>query len=323
MTASSPSPTRMRAVSQDAAGGPEVLKLIEMDRPLPGPTEVLVRVHAAGVNPVDWKTRARGPSGADAADPVVLGFDVSGVVEQTGTGVTIFAPGDEVFGMPRFPQPAGAYAEFVTAPARHFARKPGNVDHVTAAAIPLAALTAWQALVDTADVQRGQRVLVHAAAGGVGHLAVQIAKARGAQVIGTASSGKHDILRTLGADQLIDYTTEDFSSTVHDIDVVIDTIGGDYTPRSLRTLRQGGILISLLAMEPDFPADLARELSVRAIRILVEPDHAGMQAIAALVARSQLRPLIDTTVPLAMAAKAHERGETNRTTGKIVLAVVN
>lgn len=313
----------MLAVSQDAAGPPDVLKLVEIDRPTPTLGEVLVRVHAAGVNPTDWKTRARGQFATGAVPPFVLGFDVSGVVEETGPGVTLFSPGDEVFGMPRFPHPAGAYAEFVTAPARHFVRKPVNIDHKTAAALPLASLTAWQALVDTADVQPGQRVLVHAAAGGVGHLAVQIAKARGAWVAGTASAGKHDLLRELGADELIDYTTEDFSATLSDIDVVIDTIGGDYTPRSLRTLRKGGVLVSLLPADPDFPVQFARELDVRATRILVEPDHAGMTAVADLVTRGLVRPLIDTTVPLAMAGQAHERGETNSTTGKIVLSVID
>jgi NADPH:quinone reductase-like Zn-dependent oxidoreductase len=311
----------MLAVSQDRAGAPDVLKIIEMDRPVPTLGEILVRVHAAGVNPTDWKTRARGQLATGAVPPFVLGYDVSGVVEEVAPGVTVFAPGDEVFGMPRFPHPAGAYAEFVTAPARHFCHKPPNIDHTTAAALPLASLTAWQALVDTANIQPGQRVLVHAAAGGVGHLAVQIAKARGAWVIGTASAGKHDLLRRLGADELIDYTTEDFGSVLRDVDVVLDAIGGDYTPRSLRTLRRGGILISLLPMDPDFPADLAEELDVRATRLLVEPDHAGMKAIADLVARGQLRPLIDTNLPLREAARAHERGETNSATGKIVLSV--
>ncbi|MFI6822400.1 NADP-dependent oxidoreductase [Micromonospora sp. NPDC050187] len=311
----------MLAVSQDVGGPPDVLKIIEVDRPVPTVGEVLVRVHAAGVNPTDWKTRARGQFATGVVPPFVLGFDVSGVVEAVGPGVTLFSPGDEVFGMPRFPHPAGAYAEFVTAPARHFVRKPANLDHTAAAALPLAALTAWQALVDTADIQPGQRVLVHAAAGGVGHLAVQIAKARGARVIGTASAAKHDLLRRLGADELIDYTAEDFG-VLRDVDVVLDTIGGDYTPRSLRTLRKGGILISLLPVAPDFPADLAEELGVRATRMLVEPDHAGMKAIADLVARGRLRALIDTTVPLAEAAQAHKRGETNSATGKVVLSVI-
>jgi NADPH:quinone reductase-like Zn-dependent oxidoreductase len=312
----------MLAVSQDAGGPPDVLKVIEVDRPVPTLGEVLVRVHAAGVNPTDWKTRARGQFATGAVPPFVLGYDVSGVVEAVGPGVTLFSPGDEVFGMPRFPHPAGAYAEFVTAPARHFVHKPTNIDHTAAAALPLAALTAWQALVDTADLQPGQRVLVHAAAGGVGHLAVQIAKARGAWVVGTASAAKHDLLRRLGADELIDYTTDDFGAVLRDIDIVLDTIGGDYTPRSLRTLRKGGILISLLPVDPDFPAGLAEELEVRATRLLVEPDHAGMKAIADLVARGRLRALIDTTLPLGEAAQAHKRGETNTATGKIVLSVV-
>jgi len=322
MTTSAPAPRRMHAISQESGGGPEVLKLVEVDRPVPTLTEVLVRVHAAGVNPTDWKTRARGQYATGALPPFGLGYDASGVVEEIGPGVTIFAPGDEVFGMARFPHPANAYAEYLTAPARHFAHKPATIDHVSAAALPLAGLTAWQALVDTADVQAGQRVLIHAAAGGVGHLAVQIAKARGAHVIGTASAAKHDLLRDLGADELIDYTEVDFSSTLRDIDVVLDTIGGDYTPRSLHTLRPGGILISLLPMDPTFPVELASELRVRATRMLVEPDHAGMRALAELIIRRELRPLIDTTVPLALAAKAHERGETNRATGKIVLSII-
>src|SRR5262249_27632559 len=154
-------------------------------------------------------------------------------------GVTRFAEGDEVYGMPRFPREAAAYAEYVTGPSRHFARKPSSVDHVAAAALPLAGLTAWQALVDTAAVAPGPRVLVHAAAGGVGHLAVQIAKARGAYVLGTASAGKHELVRSLGADEVIDYAAEDFAAVARDLDAVLDTVGGDYGVRSLATLRPG------------------------------------------------------------------------------------
>ncbi|HLH59678.1 MAG TPA: NADP-dependent oxidoreductase, partial [Streptosporangiaceae bacterium] len=228
----------MRAMSQDVLGGPEVLKEVELDRPEPGFSEILVRVHAAGLNPTDWKHRAHriflGPP------PFVLGWDVSGVVEATGFGVTLFKPGDEVFGMLPYPHGVGSHAEFVTGPARAFAAKPGNVDHVQAGAVPLAALTAWQALVDTARLSAGQRVLIHAAAGGVGHFAVQIARARGAYVIGTASAGHHDLVRGLGADELVDYHATDFSAAVADADVVLDTVGGDYPARSLRTLRPGG-----------------------------------------------------------------------------------
>jgi NADPH:quinone reductase-like Zn-dependent oxidoreductase len=312
-------PPRMRAVVQESAGGPEVLTWTEVDRPEPGATEVLVRVHAAGVNPTDWKSRASGRLLGDP--PAILGWDVSGVVEAVGLGVTLFRPGDEVFGMPRFPHKAGGYSEYVTAPSRHFAGKPAGIDHVHAAGLPLAALTARQVLVDTANVRPGQRVLIHAAAGGVGHLAVQIAKDLGAYVIGTASRPKHAFLSELGADELIDYTEEDFAEVVRDVDLVIDAIGGDYGSRSLRTLRDGGTLVHLAA-EPD--ADLLRRAGERGIwaaGVLVEPDHGGMVAIAELVESGRLRVEIDTVLPLDQAAKAHEIGETGRTTGKIVLAV--
>jgi NADPH:quinone reductase-like Zn-dependent oxidoreductase len=310
----------MRAISQDILGGPEVLKEIEVERPTPGPTEVLVRVHAAGVNPTDWKHRATG--GLLGRPPFVLGWDVSGVVESVGIGTALYKPGDEVFGMLRYPYGHGAFAEYVTAPARTFARKPGKIEHVQAAALPLAALTAWQALVDIAGVKAGQRVLVHAAAGGVGHLAVQMAKARGAHVIGTASAAKHEFLRGLGADELIDYRNVDFAEAVGDVDVVIDTMGGDYGPRSLRTLHRGGVIVSLVLsnMAEGLNAQ-AEELGIRAESMLVEPDYAGMRAIAALAETGRLRAEIDTVLPLEEAAKAHERGETGRTTGKIVLTV--
>ncbi|WP_327255067.1 NADP-dependent oxidoreductase [Streptomyces sp. NBC_01244] len=307
----------MRAIVVSQWGGPEVLTETELDRPEPGMGEILVRVHAAGVNPVDWKTRASGALIPWGPVPAV-GWDVSGTVEAVGPGVTMFQPGDEVFGMPRFPVQAGGYAEYVTATARHFTRKPAAINHVQAAALPLAALTAWQALTDTAGVRPGQRVLVHAAAGGVGHFAVQIAKALGAYVIGTASAAKHEVLRSLGADELIDYRTTAFEDVVADVDVVIDAIGGDYGTRSLKVLRPGGHLITLNGPD-DVPADAE---GFHTGWTLVEPDYAGLKAIAALVAEGRLRPVIDTVLPLAEAAKAHEIGEQGRTTGKIVLTVV-
>ncbi|GGO87859.1 NADP-dependent oxidoreductase [Wenjunlia tyrosinilytica] len=312
---------RMRAVTQEEAGGPQVLRMAELDRPVPAPTEILVRVHAASINPTDWKTRQRGAFATGEAPPFVLGFDVSGAVEAVGPGVTLFSPGDEVFGMPRFPHPAGAYAEYVAAPARHFATKPANADHLHSAALPLAGLTAWQALADTADVRAGDRVLIHAAAGGVGHLAVQIAKARGAYVIGTARAAKHPFLRDLGADELVDYTEQDFAEVVRDADVVLDTIGGDYVTRSFRTLRRGGRLVSIIPPGDTFPVEEAHEAGVEAAFMLVEPDRAGLRALARLVETGQLRVNVDTVLPLEEAAKAHELGETGRTTGKIVLSV--
>lgn len=311
---------RMRAISPKAWGGPEVLTEVEVDRPEPGETEVLVRVHAAGINPVDWKARRSGGF-VLWGEPPILGFDVSGVVEAVGLGTKFLRPGDEVFGMPRFPHQAGAYAEFVTAPSRHFAAKPAGLDHVAAAALPLAGLTAWQALVDNANVQPGQRVLVHAAAGGVGHLAVQIAKARGAHVIGTARTAKHGLVRRLGADEVIDYTKMDFATAVGDLDIVIDAVGGDYSPRSLPTLRDGGVLVSLASPEGDEVVAQAALRGIRAGFMLVEPDQMGLQAISALVESGQLRPVIDTVFPLEQAAKAHELGETGRTTGKLILTV--
>ncbi|MGW4890851.1 NADP-dependent oxidoreductase [Kitasatospora sp. NPDC004240] len=315
-------PTTMCAVSQDTAGGPEVLRLVEVPRPRPGRGEVLVRVHAAGVNPADWKTRSRGEFATGARPPFTLGFDVSGVVEEVGEGVTVLRPGAPVYGMPRFPYPAGAYAEYVTAPARHFAPRPEGLGHLEAGALPLAALTAWQALVDTADVRPGQRVLIHAAAGGVGHLAVQIAKARGAHVIGTASAAKHDLLRSLGADELVDHRTRDAAEVVRDVDVVLDPLGGANRARSLRTLRRpGGTLVSLLPPDAAFPRAEAEAAGVRAVFMLVEPDLQGLREITALVESGRLRVVVDAVFPLAAAADAHRLGERGRTTGKIVLSV--
>jgi NADPH:quinone reductase-like Zn-dependent oxidoreductase len=310
----------MRAVAATGWGAPDVLQPVTVPRPEPRPTEILVAVHAAAINPTDWKARASG--GFDEwGDPPILGYDVSGVVEATGPGASLFEPGDEVFGMPRFPEQAGAYAEYVAAPSRHFAHKPDGLDHVHAAALPLVGLTAWQALSEVARVQPGQRVLVHAAAGGVGHVAIQIAKALGAYVIGTASAPKHELLRSLGADELIDYRETDFAEVLRDLDVVLDAIGGDYAIRSLAVLRRGGIHISLPRPTDSAVEARARELGVRTGWTLVEPDRAGLLAIKDLVESGKLRVEIADVLPLAEAARAHELGESNRTTGKIVLRV--
>lgn len=309
----------MRAVGQDVLGGPEVLKEVRAPRPEPRPNEVLVRVRAAGVNPTDWKHRANG--GFLGEPPFVLGWDVSGTVEAVGIGVAAFAPGDEVFGMLSYPFGHGSHAEYVTAPARTFTHKPAGIDHVQAGALPLVSLTAWQALVERADVRPGQRVLIHAAAGGVGHVAVQIAKARGAHVIGTASAGKHEFLRSLGADETVDYRETDFTEAVKDVDVVLDTIGGDTSLRSLRVLRPGGVVVSILPVGSDEFFEEAGRLGVRAVRMLVDADRADMESVAALVEAGKLKATIEKTFPLAEAAEAHALGETGRTTGKIVLVV--
>ncbi|MEV5427799.1 NADP-dependent oxidoreductase [Streptomyces sp. NPDC052701] len=309
----------MRAIGQDVLGGPEVLKEVEVERPAPRPNEILVRVRAAGVNPTDWKHRENG--GFLGEPPFVLGWDVSGVVEAVGVGVALFEPGDEVFGMLPYPFGHGSHAEYVTGPARAFAPKPAGIDHIQAGALPLVSLTAWQALVEYADVRPGQRVLVHAAAGGVGHVAVQIAKARGAYVIGTASAAKHGFLRDIGVDEPVDYRETDFAEAVKDVDVVLDTLGGDHSLRSLRVLRPGGIVVSILPVGSDDFHREAERLGVRAVRMLVDADHAGMKAIAELVEAGRLRATVARTFPLAGAAEAHALGGTGRTTGKLVLVV--
>jgi NADPH:quinone reductase-like Zn-dependent oxidoreductase len=219
-----------------------------------------------------------------------------------------------------YPDGAGAHAEYATGPARAFARKPASVDHVQAGALPLAALTAWQALVDTARLDAGQRVLIHAAAGGVGHLAVQIAKARGAYVVGTASAAKHEFVRALGADEVVDYRTTDIADAVRDADVVLDSQGNDHAVRSLHSLRPGGVLVSI-RLDDKIQAlhQEAARLGVRAEVMLVEHDQAGMAAIARLAAEGRLRAEIAGTFDMADAAKAHELGDTGRTAGKLVL----
>ncbi|MFL4909635.1 NADP-dependent oxidoreductase [Streptomyces sp. MMS24-I2-30] len=309
----------MRAITQDALGEPDVLQEVELERPEPGVGQILVAVHAAGVNPTDWKHRRYGIF--LGRPPFTLGWDVSGVVEAVGVGVSLFEPGDEVFGMLPYPYGGGSHAEYVTGPARAFAPKPAALNHIEAGALPLVALTAWQTLVDTARVQPGQRVLVHAAAGGVGHVAVQIAKARGAYVIGTASAAKHAFVRGLGADEVIDYHTADFVREARGIDVVLDPLGGNDRLRSLDTLRPGGVLVSILPRDFGEVAERAAALGVRAKAVLAEHDRAGMAAIAALVEAGQLRVHVSGTYPLAQAARAHAQGETGRVTGKLVLTV--
>jgi NADPH:quinone reductase-like Zn-dependent oxidoreductase len=310
--------TTMRVISQDILGGPEVLHEATRPRPVPGINQILVAVHASGLNPTDWKHRAHRAFLPEP--PFVLGWDVSGVVEAIGFGVTLFRPGDEVFGMLPYPYGVGAHADYVAGPARAFTHKPPALTYVEAGALPLAGLTAWQALVDTAEVGPGQRVLIHAAAGGVGHLAVQIAKARGAHVIGTASMANHGFVRGLGADEVIDYRTTDVAEAVRDVDVVLDCLGGDSPMRSLATLRAGGVLVSLLGGGPEL-AERAAARGARVAAMLVEADHAGMVAIARHAEAGELRPRIAGTFPLAEAAAAHALGETGHTAGKLVLVV--
>jgi NADPH:quinone reductase-like Zn-dependent oxidoreductase len=307
----------MRTVRQDEFGGPDVLRMAEVPVPEPIPTEVRVRVGATSVNPVDFRTRAgKGPL---RELPLTVGWDVAGVVDALGGGVTTLTVGDEVLGMPWFPRAANSYAEFVTAPSRQFVRKPAQLSMAQAGALPLAGLTAWQALVDTAHLQPGQRVLVHAAAGGVGHLAVQIAKALGAYVIGTASAANHATLTELGADELIDYHGTRFEDAVHDVDVVLDLVGGDTGLRSVDVLHRDGLLISVPSgTSADVLAAAARQ-HVRATGILVEPDQVGLTALVGLVADGRLTVVVSDEFPFDKVAAAHQRAESGHSVGKVVI----
>lgn len=310
----------MRAVSQDTFGDPSVLHTVEVPKPTPLPSEVLVRVHATGINPVDAMVRS-GAFPMLGQPPFVLGWDISGVVEEVVPGVTRFEVGDEVYGMPFFPRAGNGYAEYVAVPSRQLARKPAAIDHDHAAALPLAGLTAWQALTDTAKVTEGDRVLIHAGGGGVGHLAVQIAKARGAHVVATASAAKHDFVLSLGADEVVDYRTVDVSRTVRAMDVVLDTVGGPVGRRSLDSLRPGGLLVTIVDRTDAELRDATIAAGRRFAGVTVEPDYPGLEALAALVEAGKLRPYVEHSLALEEAGKAHELIESGRTQGKIVLKV--
>ena len=278
-------------------GGPDVMRVAEVERPSPISTEVLVRVVAAGVNPVDCKTRrGEGVSRWVGPPPFVVGWDVAGVVEAMGYGVTRFSVGDRVFGMPRFPRAAGAYAEYVTAPSRQFARLPSEVSMVDAASLPLAWLTAWQCLVETANLQSGQTVLIHGAAGGVGQLAVQVANGQGAQVA-------VDALET------------------RDADVALDLVGGHDTLRLVATLRPGGILLAVADGADDAVKAEAARLGVVVREPLVEPDGHALESAARLLGDGLLEANVRETFSLERAAAAHERLEKGGVRGKLVLEV--
>ena len=306
------------------AGGPGNLVTQSILRPVPGPTEVLVRVIAAGVNSIDWKTRAG--EGVyrffDPDAPMVLGWDIAGVVEEAGAGVTRFREGDRVFGMPAFPMPANAYAEFVVAPSRQLAPTPDKASDMAAAAVPLSGLTAYQAVVDTLKVGQGERILIHGAAGAVGQFAVQIAKARRAIVWATEVPDRLDTLRDLGVDHVIDVEAEDFGGTVSHMDAVLDLVGGgDYAVRSLRTLQPGGRMV-VLPSPDDVPSP--RQLAaagVAATWMLVEPDHAGLEALAAMLTYGLLKVPIAETRPLDQVGQLHDIGEAGATPGRLVATV--
>ncbi|NDK24896.1 NADP-dependent oxidoreductase [Streptomyces sp. TR1341] len=309
----------MRVITQHTFGGPEVLTIVDVPEPQPQPGEVVVRVKAIGLNPLEARLRA-GEFPLIGQPPFILGWDISGVVEEAPQ-TWRFRRGDEVFGMPLFPRAASAYAEVVSVPAFHLARKPALLTHVEASALPVVGLTAWQGLVDLGGVSEGDRVLVHGGGGGVGHVAIQIAKAFGAHVIATASGSKRTFVEGFGADEIIDYTAVDFTEAVRDVDIVLDTIGGDTVERSLDVLRPGGHLVTAVAEEDSELIAKFEAAGMRFSGIAVDPDPVGLRGLVDLVDQGRLRVHVQETFPFERVADAHRLLGGGHLQGKLVLTV--
>jgi NADPH:quinone reductase-like Zn-dependent oxidoreductase len=308
----------MKAVVAHEYGAPEVLKFEEVPRPEPKEDEVLVRVIASGVNPADPLTL----SGKYAREfgthlPLIPGYDIAGIVEKTGAKVTNLKAGDAVYGYPTF---GGGWAEYVTVKQWEVAPKPKTLNFAEAAAVPMGALTAWQALVDTAQLHPGQTILVHGGSGGVGSFAVQIAKARGARVIATASTANQDLLKQLGADVAIDYTKTRFEGVAKDLDAVLDPVGKETLARSYGVVKKGGIVMSLVA-RPD-PVELEKR-GIRGAAISVHPDAEDLAEIARLIDAGKIKPVVTEVLPLGEAIAAQRQAETHHTRGKLVLRIAD
>ncbi|MEU7061194.1 NADP-dependent oxidoreductase [Streptomyces sp. NPDC046197] len=307
----------MRVITQQAVGDPAVLELVEAACPEPGYGQVLIRTGAVGVNPVDAHVRS-GALPMLGEPPFTVGWDIAGTVETAGPGVSAFVAGDEVMGMLALPGAGNTYADYVLASVNEIVSKPAGLTVEQAAGLPMAGLTAWQSLVGLAHLQPGQRVLVHRAAGGVGHLAVQIAKALGAHVIATASAGKHDLLRRLGADEPVDYRTRDFTE-VGSVDAVFDLVGGEYGARSARIVAPGGVLVSACPQDTGLTPELITELGIRHAVTFVHPSAPDLARLTALVQAGRLTVHVDQVLSLAEAVKAHEIVAAGAVTGKLVL----
>lgn len=312
----------MKAIRIHAFGGTDALTFEEVPTPTIRDDEVLVRNRAAGVNPIDWKTCSGGGAAAFIGKlPFIPGWEFAGVVELVGAKVGDYQPGDEVFGFIRFPEAAGAYAEYVAAPAAQIARKPAGLSFSEAAGLGLAGLTAWQALHDKGQLQSGQKVLVLAAAGGVGHLAVQLAKAAGAEVVGSASAGNHEYLRGLGCDRLIDYRTQDLASEVRDADLVIDGVGGEIGIAALSCLKPGGRLVTLPSVTADAVIRAAEAEGRQALGIRVEPNGRQLAELARLCQDGKLQLTLAGELPLSEARQAHQQSAGGHVRGKLVLTI--
>lgn len=310
----------MKAVRIHSYGGPEVLQYEDAPNPKPGKGEILIRVYAAGVNPVDWKVRAGYVKQfINHQLPLIVGWDVSGVVEEIGEGVMKYKKGDEVYCRTDITR-NGAYAEFIVVSESDVAFKPRSIDHIHSAAIPITSLTAWQSIFDVGGLEKGQKILIHGAAGGVGSFAVQFAKWKGAYVYATASEKNHSVLKNLGADEVIDYNKVHFEDVVKDADVVLDTIGGDTQKRSFKVLRKGGILVSIVGQPSE---EEAKKFGVRAAAGNAQSSPEQLTKIAELVDAGIVKPLVETILPLQEARRAHEISESGHSRGRIVLKIVN
>ena len=313
----------MKAIILKQFGGTENLAITELPVPIAMEDEVLVKIKSISINPVDVKTRAgKGVSALLKNDnPMILGWDFSGTIEKSGAAVKNFKKGDEVFAMVRFPQTGKVYAEYAAVPAAQLALKPADITHEEAAAACLAALTAWQSLTINYKLKPGERVLIHAASGGVGHYAVQMAKYLGAYVIGTSSAANKDFVLSLGADGHIDYKDKTFETTIKNIDFVLDTIGGDYIDRSLKTIRKGGTIISIVSGLNEHVKEKAEALGIQGFSTRVKPDATNMQEIADLLERKMIVSHLQKIFPFDQMADAHLQIESGRTVGKVSLTV--
>ena len=308
----------MKAVVLTDWGGAENFTVQEVAKPAIKADEVLIQVKAFGVNPADYKTRSGvAPYAKAYSHPIILGWDAAGEVVETGENVTRFSVGDAVYGMINFPSPAHAYAEYIAAPEAHLALKPEGLSFEAAAAAPLAALTAFQGLLEHGRLQTGETVLIQAASGGVGHLAVQIAKAYGARVIGTASGKNEAFVNSLGADEFIDYKTTKVADAVSNVDLVFDCSGADTIFESAKVLKPGGRLISIAYGAMD--KVLAERPDIHAERILVHTSAADMESISNLIADGKLTITVQAVLPADHMPEAHQQLESRRTSGKIVL----
>ena len=304
----------MKAVVINEYGNNDVINLVDKEIPQPAAGEVLVKVKTAGVNPVDWRIRGGAGVRFGLTLPIPLGSEIAGTIEKLGECVSRFNPGDAVYGKIR----TGGFAEYALARLEDIALKPNNIDFIQAAAIPLAALTAWQAIFTFAKLTNGQRILITGASGGVGSLAVQLAKAKGAYVIGTASSNNEDFVRQLGADEFVDYTKHKFAEIVKDVDVVFDTVGGETYVQAFNTLKPGGYFVTAV----EFPTEQQQQTyGDHLTRVLCKSNPDDLQAISELVNKGQLIPHIAKVLPLSEVKHALDLSETRRTRGKIVLQV--